>query len=79
MIKLHFIAVFTVLGFLGLQYALTTQTQRLPKNPTKKNQSTIHTEKQNHMYAPNKFEFQPLAYAYDALEPYIDKLTVGMK
>jgi superoxide dismutase len=31
------------------------------------------------MYAPNKFEFQPLAYAYDALEPYIDKLTVGMK
>ncbi|MDP4228072.1 MAG: hypothetical protein Q8910_17065, partial [Bacteroidota bacterium] len=24
----------------------------------------------------NKFEFQPLPYAYDALEPFIDKQTV---
>ena len=28
------------------------------------------------MNTPAKFEFQPLPYAYDALEPYIDKLTV---
>ena len=28
------------------------------------------------MNTPSKFEFQPLPYAYDALEPYIDKLTV---
>ena len=76
MSKLNFIAALIVLGFLGLQYSLTAQTQGLPKNPTKKNQSTIHTEKQNHMNTPTKFEFQPLPYAYDALEPYIDKLTV---
>jgi len=28
------------------------------------------------MSTPNKFEFQPLPYMYDALEPFIDKLTV---
>ena len=76
MSKFNFIAALIVLGFLGLQYSLTAQPQGLPKNPTKKNQSTIHTEKQNHMNTPSKFEFQPLPYAYDALEPYIDKLTV---
>jgi len=76
MSKLNFIAALIVLGFFGLQCSLTAQTQGLPKNPTKKNQSNIHTEKQNHMNTPTKFEFQPLPYAYDALEPYIDKLTV---
>ena len=76
MSKLNFIAALIVVGFLGLQYSLTAQTLGLPKNPTKKNQSTIHTEKQNHMNTLSKFEFQPLPYAYDALEPYIDKLTV---
>ena len=76
MSKLNFIAALIVLGFFGLQCSLTAQTQGLPKNPTKKNQSNIHTEKQNHMNTPTKFEFQPLPYAYDALEPYIDKLTI---
>jgi len=28
------------------------------------------------MNLTNKFEFQPLPYSYDALEPYIDKLTL---
>jgi Fe-Mn family superoxide dismutase len=28
------------------------------------------------MNTPTKFEFQPLPYAYDALKPYIDILTV---
>ena len=28
------------------------------------------------MNPTNKFEFQPLPYSYDALEPFIDKLTV---
>ncbi|MCK9204311.1 MAG: superoxide dismutase [Bacteroidales bacterium] len=28
------------------------------------------------MNTPTKFEFQPLPYAYDALEPFIDKLTL---
>jgi superoxide dismutase, Fe-Mn family len=76
MSKYNFIAALIVLGFLGLQCSLTAQTQGLPKNQIKKNQSTIHTEPQNHMNTPTKFEFQPLPYGYDALEPYIDKLTV---
>jgi Fe-Mn family superoxide dismutase len=28
------------------------------------------------MSTTNKFEFQPLPYSYDALEPFIDKQTV---
>jgi len=28
------------------------------------------------MNTPNKFEFEPLPYSYDALEPYIDALTM---
>ena len=28
------------------------------------------------MKTPNKFEFEPLPYSYDALEPFIDKLTL---
>jgi Fe-Mn family superoxide dismutase len=28
------------------------------------------------MNSPNKFEFQALPYSYDALEPFIDKLTL---
>ena len=28
------------------------------------------------MNSKTKFEFQPLPYSYDALEPYIDKLTL---
>ena len=41
-----------------------------------KNQSSNNIEKQNNMDTPTKFEFQPLPYAYDALEPFIDKLTL---
>ncbi len=76
MSKLKLIAILIMFGFPGLKYTLTAQTQELPKNPTKKNQSTIHTEKQNTMNTPTRFELPPLPYAYDALEPYIDKLTV---
>jgi Fe-Mn family superoxide dismutase len=76
MSKPNFITALIVLGLVGLQCSLTAQTQQFPKNQVKINQSNNHTEKQNHMNAPTKFEFQPLPYAYDALEPYIDKLTV---
>ena len=39
-------------------------------------QKVKNPEKQNLMNTPTKFELQPLPYAYDALEPFIDKLTV---
>ena len=60
-----------VLGFLGLQCTTTAQspqTNKNQKNNNTKNQSTMKTE--------NKFEFPALPYAHDALEPYIDKLTL---
>lgn len=33
-------------------------------------------ENQHDMSSSNKFDFKPLPYAFDALEPFIDKLTV---
>ncbi len=74
--KLKLIVILIIFGFPGLQNTLTAQTQELPKNQVNKDQSTIHTEKQNTMNTPTNFELPPLPYAYDALEPYIDKLTV---
>ena len=40
------------------------------------NQVNNNTKNQTTMNKPNKFEFQPLPYSYDVLEPFIDKLTV---
>jgi Fe-Mn family superoxide dismutase len=60
-----------ILGFLGLLYTTTAQS---PK--TNKNQIKNDTKKQNNMNSTNTFEFKALPYAYDALEPYIDKLTL---
>jgi len=42
----------------------------------KNNQTNNDTNKQTTMKPINKFEFKPLPYSYDALEPFIDKLTV---
>ena len=60
-----------VLGFLGLQYTFISQAQDMPKNQIKNN-----TKNKIKMSTTNKFEFKSLPYAYDALEPYIDKQTV---
>jgi len=60
-----------VLGFLGWHYTFVAQAQDMSKNQTKNN-----TKTQNNMSTENKFEFKPLPYSYDALEPFIDKLTV---
>ena len=42
----------------------------------KKNKINKNSKKQSTMNAQSKFEFKPLPYSYDALEPYIDKLTI---
>jgi len=60
-----------VLVFLVLQYSFIAQAQNISKNQTNKN-----TKKENNMKTTDKFEFQALPYAYDALEPFIDKLTL---
>jgi Fe-Mn family superoxide dismutase len=41
-----------------------------------KNQTNNYSKNQTVMKIQIKFEFQPLPYSYDALEPFIDKLTV---
>jgi Fe-Mn family superoxide dismutase len=41
-----------------------------------KNQTNNYSKNQTVMKTQIKFEFQPLPYSYDALEPFIDKLTV---
>ena len=52
------------------------QTQGTQNVSTKINQASNQPDRQITMDLINKFEFQPLPYAFDALEPFIDKLTV---
>ena len=65
-----------IVWFLGLQYTLIAQSKDTPINRMKNNQTNNDSKKETIMNTPNKFEFQPLPYSYDALEPFIDKLTV---
>jgi Fe-Mn family superoxide dismutase len=55
---------------LGIQGIITVNAQEPIKNQSNnsKNSTTMNTI--------TKFEFLPLPYSYDALEPYIDKLTM---
>jgi len=72
--KLNLFIVFFLFGFLGLHYAFIVR--KSPENQIKNNQLENNTKNPTTMNSPNNFEFPPLPYAYDALEPYIDKLTV---
>jgi len=74
MTKLKLVVALVIAGILGLQSISIAKD--LSKNQMKKDQSNHNIKKETTMNTPNKFEFQPLPYAYDALEPYIDKLTV---
>ena len=73
MSKLKFVVLLIIFGFLGLQYTLIAQTQELPKFQMEKNQTNNYSKNQTVMKTQIKFEFQPLPYSYDALEPFIDK------
>jgi len=74
--KLQLITVLIIVWFLSLQYALIAQTKDASTDQMKKNQTNSGSEKETNMSISNKFEFKPLPYSYDALEPFIDKLTV---
>ena len=65
-----------IVWFLGLQYTLIAQSKDTPRDQMKNYQTNNDSKKETIMNTPNKFEFQPLPYSYDALEPFIDKLTV---
>jgi hypothetical protein len=45
------------------------QTQDTPKGRSQMNQANSQSNNQITMNPTNKFDFQPLSYAYDALEP----------
>lgn len=56
-----------IIGSLALQDPLDSQAQDVSINQLRKNQNTM---------TQSKFELEPLPYSYDALEPFIDKLTL---
>lgn len=76
MYKMKLVSKIIILGFLGLQCVLIAKTQDPPVNEMKMSQIINQPMIQTTMTPATKFEFQPLPYAYDALEPFIDKLTV---
>jgi Fe-Mn family superoxide dismutase len=61
-----------------LDKLIIAQTQELPKFQMDKNQANNYSKNQTVMKTQIKFEFQPLPYSYDALEPFIDKMTVDI-
>ena len=67
--KINLAIALILLGFIGLQYNLIA-------HDMKKNLIINNANKQANVHTANKFEFKPLPYQYDALEPFIDKLTV---
>jgi superoxide dismutase, Fe-Mn family len=65
--KLYFaVKVIIILMLGGMLHFVEAQNK--PENDPSKKPSTVNIG--------NKFEFQPLPYSYDALEPFIDKLTL---
>ena len=74
--KNKLIGVLAILGTFGLQCFTMAQLQNTPTNQMKINPTINQSNNQNPMNSTIKFEFKPLLYPYDALEPYIDKLTV---
>ena len=72
MSKLKLVAGIIIFGLHGFHCTTMAQKPESQKNQIKN--STIKI--QSTMNSINKFEFQALPYAYDALEPFIDKLTL---
>lgn len=71
MSKLNFFAGIILFGLLGLQCNTNARSPETPGNHIDNN-----TKKQSTMNSKNTFEFRALPYAYDALEPFIDKPTL---
>jgi Fe-Mn family superoxide dismutase len=69
--KQFFIIALFIGGLVSLQYTF------LPHDlVTAKTKGYKISNRTEGTYTLQKFEFKPLPYSYDALEPYIDKLTV---
>jgi Fe-Mn family superoxide dismutase len=76
MSELKVAVILVVVLVLGLQFTFIAQAQETSEKQMEKNLTNNQSNNQIAMNPTNKFEFQPLPYGYDALEPYIDKLTL---
>lgn len=76
MSKHNLVVVIIFFGIIGMQSTVFAQSHDSQNDQIKNSQKTINDKKQSDMNTMNKFEFQPLPYSYDALEPYIEKLTL---
>ncbi len=76
MSKMNFVVALFIAGILCSQYNGIVHAQESSSGQMKMDQTNNENNNPTAMNTPNKFEFQPLPYPYDALEPYIDKLTV---
>lgn len=74
--KSKLITALMIVGFPGLQSITIAQTQAIQQIQPQAFKTNIKSNKLITMNSTTKFEFQPLPYAYDALEPSIDKLTL---
>jgi superoxide dismutase, Fe-Mn family len=74
--KLKLFVALMIVGFLGLQCIAFAQAQDTPKGQMQMNQTNSQSKNQISANTTNKFEFKPLPYPYEALEPSIDKQTV---
>ena len=74
--KLKVFVALMIFGFPGLQCISIAQTQVSLKGQMQMYQTNNQSNKLIAMNQTNIFELQPLPYAYDALEPSIDKMTV---
>jgi Fe-Mn family superoxide dismutase len=76
MTKLKLFVLLIIFGFSGIQCNFIMPVNGNPNAKLKNTQINNQSNKQTAMTSTNKFEFQPLPYSYDALEPFIDKQTV---
>jgi len=76
MSKIKLFVSLMMVGVPGMQGISIAQTHNTPIGQMQMYQSINQSNKLITMNQTSKFEFQPLPYAYDALEPSIDKLTV---
>jgi Fe-Mn family superoxide dismutase len=70
--KLEIVTALIIFGFPDF----ISHAQESSKDQMENNQTNNNTKTKIAMNTLTKFELKPLPYAYDALEPFIDKLTV---
>lgn len=66
----------TIIASSGMQYPLVAQTPESTVVQLARGQQEQFSDNINVIKRPFEFEFKPLPYAYDSLEPFLDKLTV---